>query len=727
MAPKYRIFLLFVISLIVTYFVYWPILKIAKEKGIVDNPDARKLQRVPVPVLGGVAVFFGIVVGLSFFKTMLSYTCLFAVLTAMIAMLYLGTIDDILNLSPYLRLAVEVIVMALLIYGTHFTICNFQGLWGIDFLPKIISVLLSIVAMVGIINAINMIDGVDGMVSGFCIVAFTLFGVIFFCEHEYSFAALAAVSVGALIPFFVHNVFGRGTKMYIGDGGTMMVGTILASMVIALCKYRVEYENFITSKFSVIAFSLAVLAVPVFDTLRVMTYRISKGKSPFHPDKNHMHHIFIELGFSHIGTTMSEIVMNLFVVAVWILTWNLGASVAVQFYCVIGASLLVTFGAAAFLKRQIGRNTPVSSFIKGVGEATHIEKTQFWKRVQSLVDRNRSTDAPALAIALMVAAAAMTSCGSVEMGEPDTPDVNELNAGYLQSNNSCIAVFGDIQQYTQEESLSSFYINSLQWLKERQSALGDISCIIQTGDITNNNEGHQWRRFRKCTETVSAEIPFYTSTGNHDYSCDAQQRIYDRRSTYLMNYYDFELPFEMAEELFEDHRLDNAVYRNYFNGERVDVMVLEFSPRPEVVEWAKDYLEKHSDVKHIVVVHELLGRGGVIIEDNNYADKCFKSTGLPACKPSEVWDNVIFPHENVLCAICGHVSEFIIYAEMTNAAGRHVPVIMFNLESLPNGGDGWIMLLNAGPEDDSVSISVYNTVRDEYYNGSKVFNSFKIR
>ena len=164
MAPKYRFLLLFAVALVVTWIIYWPIYRIAREKNIVDNPDSRKLHRVPVPVLGGAAVFFGIVLGLGFFKTMLSFTSLFAVLTAMTVMLYVGIIDDILKLPPLLRLVIEIVAMTLMIYGTHYSMCNFQGLWGIKLLPTVFSVPLSVFVMVGIINAINMIDGVDGMV-----------------------------------------------------------------------------------------------------------------------------------------------------------------------------------------------------------------------------------------------------------------------------------------------------------------------------------------------------------------------------------------------------------------------------------------------------------------------------------------------------------------------------------------------------------------------------------
>lgn len=354
-APKYRMLMLFVSALAATWLVYWPILKIAREKNIVDNPGERKLQKRPVPVMGGIAVFFGIVVGLCYFKTMLSYTSLFSTLGAMVIMLYVGTIDDIRNIPPWVRLVIEVVVATLLIYGTHFSICNFQGLWGIKFLPTVWAVPLSVLAMVGIINAINMIDGVDGLVSGYCIMACGLFFLVFFLSYDYSTAALAAVCIGALIPFFIHNVFGHENKMFIGDGGTMMIGTVLSSMVMVLSRYRTEYLMFVDHQFGVIAFSLAVLSVPVFDTLRVILWRLLHGRSPFRADKNHLHHYLIDAGLSHFGVTMAEIALNMAVVAAWALTWQSGAGVEVQLYVVAGVAFVLTFGVAGLLHLKYRR------------------------------------------------------------------------------------------------------------------------------------------------------------------------------------------------------------------------------------------------------------------------------------------------------------------------------------------------------------------------------------
>lgn len=727
MAPKYRMLLLFAIAAVVSYLIYWPVLKIAKSKNIVDKPQARKLQRVPVPVLGGIAVFFGIVVGLSFFKTMLSITSLFAVLTAMIVMLYLGTIDDVLNLSPILRLFVEFVVMGLLLFGTRYSLCNFQGLWGIRFLPAVFSVPLSVLLMVGIVNAINMIDGVDGLVSMYCIFALSMFGLLFFLSYDYSFAALAAVSVGALIPFLLHNILGSSTKMFIGDGGTMMIGTVLASMAIVMCKYRDEYVHFIDIQFGLLAFSLAVLAVPIFDMLRVMCYRIVHGKSPFKPDKNHLHHIFIDLSFSHIAISITEVILNMIVVAVWAAVWQSGASVSMQFYSVVITAFIVTFGVASFLKYHLKRDTKLCKRLRAFGNASNPQNLKVWARLQSFVDGNKSRllhngkndeIISSVILLLFFSVPLVSSCTDVSHA-PDM--VSESRTDY-----SCIAVFGDLQSYSQEDRFAEYYRNSLNWLNAKQSTDSSVACILHTGDATDNNAGHQWRRFRKSTSIVSSSIPFYSSTGNHDYYWDSNQKITDRRTTYLNNYYDFPFVFNNVLAVFEQGKFENAVYRNYYMDRPLYLLFLEFAPRPEVLEWADGWLREHSDIEHILVTHEFLDAQGNLMTSATHAEKHFSGTGLKASKPEEVWDRLIRSNDNISVVLCGHARSFVQYREDENDMGRSVPQVLFNLQQEDNGGDGWVMLWNAIQGTDSVAISIYNTVRDEYYLGNKEYRRFRI-
>lgn len=128
---------------------------------------------------------------------------------------------------------------------------------------------------------------------------------------------LAVVSVGALIPFFLHNVFGKTSKMFIGDGGTLVMGTVMSVFVIAILQSGSRVAAFVDPNVGLVPFTLAVLSVPVFDTLRVMSTRMLKGSSPFRPDKTHLHHMFIDMGCSHVATTLAILGLNTAVVLCW--------------------------------------------------------------------------------------------------------------------------------------------------------------------------------------------------------------------------------------------------------------------------------------------------------------------------------------------------------------------------------------------------------------------------
>lgn len=316
------------------------LVKIAHLKNIVDNPNARKLNKVPVPVLGGVGVFFGLMLSLSVTGYYLpSIGLKFELVIAMLIMLYTGVGDDILDLSPVLRFGMQIFVVGIMMFMGNVYINDFHGLWGVYKLPKIIAGALTVISAVGIINAINLIDGVDGLCSGYCIFASLMFGLCFFQMQDLAYCVLAFATFGALLPFMLHNVFGRRYKMFMGDGGSLVLGFICSLFVM-----RVIQSGYDVVTGSTISFTLAVMAVPVFDTLRVMTARILVGRSPFSPDKTHLHHMFINLGCSHAFTSLCVISLNALIVVLWYVCNLLGLSPEMQMYITIAAGLLVTSG-----------------------------------------------------------------------------------------------------------------------------------------------------------------------------------------------------------------------------------------------------------------------------------------------------------------------------------------------------------------------------------------------
>ena len=376
----------FAIAFISTWFIYVRVLNFAIKYGIVDNPDARKLQRVPVPVLGGVTVFIGIlmvtILGLFFLDTkMLTISVI-----AMTVMLIIGTIDDVKNLSPAVRFIFEIGIVLYVIYLGDIKLGDFYGLWGFRIVPDYLCVPLTVFAAVGIMNAINLIDGVDGYSSGFGAMACTIFAIMFYALGNQTMMLIAIAAAGALIPFFMHNVFGRKSKMFIGDGGTLLLGTIMALFVMTILTTNPSSYVLMLKGVGLIPFTLAVLAVPVFDTLRVMTARIISGLPPFRPDKLHLHHLFIEMGFSHVGTSVILIFADLAVVLVWFLSYKLGASINLQLYIVVALALLTTFGFYTFVRVQQRHNSAVYQWLLRVGERSHVERKGFWDLMRRLMD-----------------------------------------------------------------------------------------------------------------------------------------------------------------------------------------------------------------------------------------------------------------------------------------------------------------------------------------------------
>ena len=156
------ILLPFVAALMAASWVFPKVLQISLNKNIVDNPDARKLQRVPIPVLGGMVVMSGILVALCVADLFVDCSSLYTVVLAMVIMLFVGTMDDILDIPSTTRFLLEILVALMIIYTCDYSLDNLHGLWGVEELSSWVSIPLTVVTVVGIINAINLIDGVDG-------------------------------------------------------------------------------------------------------------------------------------------------------------------------------------------------------------------------------------------------------------------------------------------------------------------------------------------------------------------------------------------------------------------------------------------------------------------------------------------------------------------------------------------------------------------------------------
>lgn len=368
------------------WWVYFKILRLAKEKNLVDNPDARKLQKTPVPVVGGIAVFFGLACSILIASAFMPLTGLATIFGASVIMLYVGGLDDILSLSPGSRLLIEVFTILLICFGTGGGIDNFHGLWGIYEIPIFLGLPLTLVTGVGIINAVNMIDGVNGLSSGLCILFCIVFGYALILGKDYPDAILALCMCAALMPFWLHNVMGRSSKMFIGDAGTMVLGILMTWFIIQMLRTDSPLVWGERKGMCLAAFCLSVLVVPVFDTLRVMLGRMKKGIHPFQPDKTHLHHIFISYGISHSVTTFSIIGINAIVIMAWYVAYRMGLSMEVQFYLVVILGFLLVWGVYILFYYIKRRQPELLAALTRMSMVVHVEDRYWWIVVSRMLD-----------------------------------------------------------------------------------------------------------------------------------------------------------------------------------------------------------------------------------------------------------------------------------------------------------------------------------------------------
>ena len=388
--------LVFLVSAVTSMTMFPWALKFARKHGIVDNPNARKLQRVPIPVFGGIVVYSGVLIGGIVLSLWMWSWVLFYGLIGMTIMMVIGMWDDQKDISATLRLLIEIALVSAFIAMTGVYIDDLHGLWGINELNSWVGIPLSVFAGVGLINAVNLIDGVDGYSSGYGMMACALFGLCFWTVWSTTMVCMMLIMIGALLPFFMHNVFGARSKMFIGDGGTLMLGMMMTVCAFFALSSTQPCDKLDEEGLSLTAFTLAVLCIPVFDTVRVMTMRILRGLSPFKPDKTHLHHLFIDMGFSHLGAALFILLLNFTVVLICLASWKLGLSVDVQMYIVIALGLLVTFGFYKFMKMQQNggpvdeegypQGTALWHLMEKFGGITHREDKRFWKSMKYMVD-----------------------------------------------------------------------------------------------------------------------------------------------------------------------------------------------------------------------------------------------------------------------------------------------------------------------------------------------------
>lgn len=328
----------FIIAFLITYLGIPIIFKGAVYKGLFAAPGNRTSHKNPTPVLGGVAVFTGFIIATTIiagsdFTFELSY-----LITGLFVIFIVGIKDDLMGGTAHKKFIGQVLAVTIISVLSDIRISHLHGFLGIGNIAYMPGLLLTIIVMLVIINGFNLIDGIDGLASGSGILISFILGIWFFNTHNTACTVMCAALAGSLIAFFRFNVFIPEKKIFLGDTGSMTVGLVLGVLIVRFFQFE-HLAKGLTVIEPAPAFALSLFIVPVFDTLRVFSIRIAQGKSPFEADRQHIHHRMLELGFSHLKSTLILLCVNLVFIITCYLLQDLGNVILISIQLIV-ASLL---------------------------------------------------------------------------------------------------------------------------------------------------------------------------------------------------------------------------------------------------------------------------------------------------------------------------------------------------------------------------------------------------
>jgi undecaprenyl-phosphate alpha-N-acetylglucosaminyl 1-phosphatetransferase len=269
--------------------------RMATAWGLLDRPDARKQHDGAVPLIGGLSIFIGSWMGLLVVCGW--QKALWSPLLATFVIALIGLLDDRRPLPVLPRVLVQIAAMAVMIVGAEVWLMNLGDVVSVGplLLPMWLGVPLTIVAVIGVINAVNMVDGIDGLAGSLTFMALATMGVMAWGAGRMLEAWVAILFATAIVPYLLCNLgmCGKKRRVFLGDAGSMLLGFVIAWLAIVLSQPSSVSQ---TPVFAPVT-ALWLFAIPLVDTVSIMLRRLLKGQSPFLPDRDHLHHIVLRMGY----------------------------------------------------------------------------------------------------------------------------------------------------------------------------------------------------------------------------------------------------------------------------------------------------------------------------------------------------------------------------------------------------------------------------------------------
>lgn len=337
------------VSIILTIFLIDLVRSLSIKLNAFDRPNERSSHKYKIPTLGGVAI------GIVWFFILYIYNVLFVndfssisslhIYTFMLMGLFIliiGIYDDLRGLKPIYKFLVQLFVFFLLSRLDNVLINSFYGLFGIYELSNTHSILFSGFVFIGIVNAINLVDGIDGLSASLTLFFALIFSYIFFISGTTHYFILLPFS-SSIIVFLSYN-FSKEKKIFLGDTGSLGFGLAIASISLLILNINQGYYNFIPINAAL--FVVLTISYPLLDVVRVFALRLYKNKSPFKPDRSHLHHTLIDKGFSHAQSVFMIILFQFF-----LLIFNIFVIGDIIFHYQILINIIIVTLVLFFLKK----------------------------------------------------------------------------------------------------------------------------------------------------------------------------------------------------------------------------------------------------------------------------------------------------------------------------------------------------------------------------------------
>jgi UDP-GlcNAc:undecaprenyl-phosphate GlcNAc-1-phosphate transferase len=336
-------------AFIITFLAIPSIIKVSVIKNLFDEPCERKAHKSNIPTLGGLAIFAGVVFSFSFWSTEFAYQPSQYIISSIIVMFFIGLKDDIVELTAKKKFYGQVVAALIIVLFANIRITTLCGIFGIYDIPYWFSVLFSLFTILLVINAFNLIDGIDGLAGGIGAIASFTFGLWFYNYGQYALCILAFTLFSSLLAFLVYNF--SPANIFMGDTGSLIIGLLLAILTI----------NFIQLSFisppdafpfrSGPAMAIAILIIPLFDTLRIFIVRLLNKRSPFKADRNHIHHVLLDLGLTHREVSLTLFLVNIGFILLALVLRDLGNLTVL----LIMSALAILLSIIPFGMRYLGR------------------------------------------------------------------------------------------------------------------------------------------------------------------------------------------------------------------------------------------------------------------------------------------------------------------------------------------------------------------------------------